>query len=163
MIFYCLALVTVLLDQATKWTAVHGVDSGPVFGDFLRITLTYNTGAAFGVFPGARAPFIIISSVAALGLLYANHVLPRQDRARRVPMALILGGNLGNLFDRVRSGAVTDFIDMGLGGSRWPTYNVADIAVVVGAVALAARLILEMIEERRTAVDIAARESADAR
>jgi lipoprotein signal peptidase len=64
-------------------------------------------------------------------------------------MALILGGNVGNLVDRIRLGAVTDFIDVGVGSLRWPTFNVADIAVVVGALTLAGRLIYEMMEERR--------------
>jgi signal peptidase II len=95
--------------------------------------------------------------------MYANHVLSHFDRARRIPMALILGGTLGNLVDRVRTGRVTDFIDMGIGASRWPTYNVADIAVVVGAVALAVRLVFEMVLEKQAAVEVPAGESADAR
>lgn len=163
MTFYFIALVTVMLDQSSKWAAIHVAHSGPVFGELVRLTLTYNAGAAFGLFPGARGPFIFISGTAALGLMYANHVLPRFDRARRIPMALILGGTLGNLIDRVRTGRVTDFIDMGIGETRWPTYNVADIAVVVGAIALAVRIVFETVFEKRVTVEASAGESADAR
>lgn len=147
MIFYAIAVIAVILDHLSKWAVVHYALAGPVWGDALRLTLTYNTGAAFGMFPGARGPFIVVSCVAAAGLVYANHVLPRDDRARRIPLALILGGNLGNLIDRVRLGRVTDFIDMGLGDLRWPTYNVADIAVVVGAVCLGWRLVFASARE----------------
>ncbi|MFQ5599893.1 MAG: signal peptidase II [Candidatus Krumholzibacteriia bacterium] len=168
MIFYVIAAVTALLDQASKWIVVHHVEHGPVLGELVRLTLTYNSGAAFGMFSGARAPFIVISVVAAVGLIYAHHVLPAVDRTRRIPMALILGGNLGNLVDRLRVGRVTDFIDMGFGDARWPTYNIADIAVVLGAVALALTLIVEMLQEKRTtpreaSETVAAGNSADAR
>jgi len=130
---------------------VHHLESGPILGDLLRLTLTENTGAAFGLFPGARGPFIAISLLAAVGLAYANHVLRPGDRLRRVPLALILGGNLGNLVDRVRLGRVTDFVDMGIGTARWPVYNLADVAVVLGTVSLAVALLLEMLVGRRQA------------
>lgn len=163
MIFYAIALIAVALDHLTKWAVVHYALTGPVWGDVLRLTLTYNTGAAFGMFPGARAPFIVVSCVAAAGLIYANHVLPGDDRARRIPMALILGGNLGNLIDRVRLGQVTDFIDMGLGEMRWPTYNVADIAVVVGAVWLGWRLLFESAREKRAPDALSSGQPVDTR
>jgi signal peptidase II len=139
-IFYCVALLSALLDQLCKWAVLHHVPTGPVLGDFLRITLTHNTGAAFGLFPGARTAFVVASLVAAAGLVYAHHVLPPADRARRLPMALILGGSLGNLVDRLRLGQVTDFLDVGLGELRWPTFNLADVAVVAGALSLALAL-----------------------
>ena len=161
MAFYTIALSIVVLDHSTKWAAVHLAQGGPALGDLVRLTLTYNTGAAFGLFPGARGPFVVISAMAAAGLIYAHHVLPRSEHRRRLPMALILGGILGNLVDRVRLGQVTDFIDMGIGDLRWPTYNVADIAVVVGVVTLATRLVVEMLHERRARLAVSARESAD--
>ena len=129
MIFYFTGIVIVLLDQFSKWLVIHHLENGPIVGDLLRLSLTENTGAAFGLFPGARASFIAISVLAAIGLVYANHVMRGRDRMRRLALALILGGNLGNLFDRVRLGRVTDFIDMGIGTARWPVYNLADVAV----------------------------------
>lgn len=149
MTFYLLCIVTVVLDQASKWFVVHHVENQPVLGDVVRLTLTENAGAAFGLFPGARTSFIAISLVAAIGLVYANHVMRRADR-RRILLSLILGGNLGNLVDRIRFGRVTDFIDIGIGNTRWPVFNVADIAVVIGAVGLGLMLLAEVVQERRT-------------
>ena len=151
MIFYALSISAVLLDQVSKWIVVHHLDNGPILGDVLRLTLTENTGAAFGLFPGARLSFIAISILAAVGLVYANHVMRRRDPLRRAALALILGGNLGNLVDRVRVGRVTDFIDMGIGTARWPVYNLADVAVVVGALGLGLILVAEMVAEKRGA------------
>lgn len=133
--FYITCLAVIALDQATKWCMLHRGSDRPLLGDVLRLTLTQNTGAAFGLFQGARYAFVAISVLAAGGLVYAHRVLPAHDR-RRVWLALILGGNLGNLVDRIRLGHVTDFIDMGIGTARWPVYNVADIAVVTGAAGL---------------------------
>ena len=134
--FYLVCGVVVLADQLTKWLMVHSLHNGPLLGDLLRLTLTENTGAAFGLFPGARIPFIVVSILAALGLGYANTLLRRGD-PRRVYLALVLGGNLGNLIDRLRLGHVVDFLDMGFGSARWPVYNLADVAVVAGALGLA--------------------------
>jgi len=134
--FYLWCLAVVALDQASKWWMTHHGSDRALLGDVLRLTLTRNSGAAFGLFQGARGMFVIVGLAAAAGLLYANRVLPPHDK-RRVMLGLILGGNVGNLIDRARSGRVTDFIDMGIGSVRWPVYNVADIAVVCGAVGLA--------------------------
>jgi signal peptidase II len=141
----------------------------PILGDLLRLTHTENTGAAFGLFQGARLSFVIISIAAAIGLGYANHVMRRGD-PRRVPLALILGGNLGNLVDRLRLGHVTDFIDMGIGTARWPVYNLADVAVVAGAVGLGVLLMREAPHGRAPvpapdpeAAPAAEEKSADAR
>ncbi len=149
--FYLVTLFVVVLDQASKWYVLHRLDDRPIFGDFLRLTLTENTGAAFGLFPGARAPFILISIVAAVGLAYANHTMRHGPRWRAL-LALILGGNLGNLVDRIRLGHVTDFIDMGIGTTRWPVFNIADVAVVIGAGGLGLALLADMARERRAAV-----------
>jgi signal peptidase II len=148
--FFVLSIVVVLIDQVTKWLVVHRLHDGPIVGDLLRLTLTHNTGAAFGLFPGARITFIVISVVAAAGLVYANRVIGVGD-VRRPLLALILGGNLGNLIDRIRLGHVIDFIDMGFGSTRWPVYNFADVAVVVGAVGLAVWMLVDSESVRRRA------------
>lgn len=163
MIFYAVAILVLGLDQLSKWAVLHHGHAGPVCGDLVRITLTHNTGAAFGLFPGARTPFIIATLLAAAGLVYAHRVLPAADRARRIPMALILGGSMGNLFDRVRAGRVTDFIDVGVGDWRWPTFNAADIAVVVGAVALGWRIAWDLMCEHRAAAAAKSRSATGAR
>jgi len=149
--FYAVTVLVVLLDQASKWFVLNRLEDRPILGDWFRLTLTQNTGAAFGLFPGARAPFIAISIVAAIGLAYANHTM-RHGRRWKILLALILGGNLGNLVDRIRLGHVTDFLDMGIGTTRWPVFNLADVAVVIGAAGLGVALLADTARERRAAV-----------
>ena len=112
----------------------------PVFGDWFRWRLVYNPGAAFGLHAGpySRVIFTVLT-VAALGILARVYQTTRDgDRGRVLAVALVTGGALGNLLDRLRSGlGVVDFIDIGLGDTRWPTFNVADIAVTSGALLLA--------------------------
>jgi signal peptidase II len=148
--FFALGIAVAAADQVAKWLVVHRLHDGPIAGDLLRLTLTHNTGAAFGLFPGARLSFIVVSVVAALGLVYAHRVLAPGD-ARRPLLALILGGNLGNLVDRIRLGHVVDFIDMGIGTARWPVYNLADVAVVLGAAGLAVWMLAGSGSARRRA------------
>jgi signal peptidase II len=113
----------------------------PVVGEWIRLTLVYNPGAAFGINVGEHSRWVFIAlTVAALvilGRLY--HATRRGDTLRVSSLALVCGGALGNLIDRVKpnSRGVVDFLDLGIGDSRWPTFNVADIAVSMGAVLLA--------------------------
>ena len=139
-LFLACAAVVVVLDQITKWMASARLELGePVslFGDFVRLTLVHNTGAAFGLFPGSRGPFIVISIVAIGVVLYLFLRETHRNALNRVLLGCILGGAIGNLIDRVRLGWVVDFIDMGLGQTRWPVFNVADSAVTLGVVFLA--------------------------
>ena len=138
------AAIVVVVDQITKqifwkyFVAGHHVD---VIPGVLRITLVKNSGAAFGLFDGGRI-FFIIASVIAIGfILYLGFRLPASERYKRTLLGLILGGAVGNLIDRVYDGAVIDFIEMGVMGHWWPVYNVADIAVSVGAVLLLIHLL----------------------
>lgn len=112
-----------------------------VYGVFVRFTLVYNPGAAFGLHVGEHSRWIFMTltiiALIILGRLYRS--TPVGDHARVLALALVCGGAVGNLLDRVRSTeGVVDFIDMGLSDStRWPTFNVADMAVSVGAILLA--------------------------
>lgn len=114
-----------------------------VVGDYVRLTYIYNPGAAFGIHLGeySRIIFLVLSLV-ALGALAAMYwATPARDRVRLTSIALICGGAIGNLIDRVRSEAgVVDFVDVGIGDLRWPVFNVADIAVTTGAIFLALSL-----------------------
>ncbi len=114
-----------------------------LIGEYLRLTYIFNPGAAFGIHLGAasRGVFLTLSLVALVALLGMYHVTPARARGRLIAIALIIGGALGNLVDRVRHAhGVVDFLDMGVGTVRWPVFNVADVAVTVGAVILAASL-----------------------
>jgi signal peptidase II len=136
------ALVVVVLDQITKAAIVGAFARGEqvsVLGKVLRIGHAQNTGAVFGIMKGAGRFFTIFSIVAAV-VLVAAILLARRVPARvRVGLGLVLGGALGNLIDRLRLGAVVDFIDIGVSdGIRWPSFNVADLAITAGIVLLLA-------------------------
>jgi signal peptidase II len=140
LLFGLCAAAVVVLDQTTKALASARLflsDPVPVLGDVVRLTLVHNTGAAFGLFPGSRLPFIIVSVLAIAVVIYLYTRDAYQGAAQRVLLGCILGGAIGNLADRVRLGWVVDFIDVGLGGTRWPVFNVADSAVTVGVILLA--------------------------
>ena len=120
-----------------------------VLGSFLRLTYIHNPGAAFGIYLGEFSRVIFMGlSVAALVILTLMYwYTPASDRGRLLAIALICAGALGNLLDRIRSPhGVVDFVDVGFGQWRWPVFNVADMAVTVGAVVLALSL---WREERR--------------
>ena len=131
------------LDFFTKSMATKMVRQLPqdVYGEWIRFTLVYNPGAAFGLHVGqySRWIFMVLTMVALviLGRLFA--ATRPGDAIRTVSLALVCGGAVGNLIDRInlsRAGVV-DFIDIGFGDSRWPTFNVADMAVSIGAFLLA--------------------------
>ena len=129
-----------LLDQATKQVALHALAPHfpvPVLGDFLRLTLIHNRGAAFGLTIGGPLVHTAVA-VGALGLLaWMYRGLPAQARLQRGALALVLGGALGNIVDRVRLHEVVDFIDVGLSEAwRWPVFNVADSCVTIGVLLL---------------------------
>jgi signal peptidase II len=131
-------------DQITKLIAVDALAPAymphPVLGEGLRLTLVYNPGAAFGLHVGEYSRWIfLVLTVAAMGLLWQLwRETAHGDLRRVVAIALVSAGALGNLVDRVRSArGVVDFIDVGVGTLRWPTFNVADMAVSCGAILLA--------------------------
>ena len=139
-LFLACAAIVLGLDQAAKALASGRLLLGepvPVLGDFLRLTLVHNRGAAFGLFPGSRVPFIIVSVLAIAVVLYLFARDAYRSALSRVLLGSILGGALGNLIDRVRLGYVVDFIEVGVGSLRWPVFNVADSAVTLGVLILA--------------------------
>lgn len=114
-----------------------------LLGDWVRLTYIYNPGAAFGIYLGeySRIIFLVLSLVALGALLAMYWVTPARDRVRLAAIALVCGGAVGNLIDRVRSPrGVVDFMDIGIGTTRWPVFNVADVAVTTGAILLALSL-----------------------
>lgn len=102
----------------------------------LRISLSKNTGAVLGILSGSRTLLISVTILSVLVLMLFAHRMRFAPVSKRIYIGLIFGGAFGNLIDRIATGEVLDFIDMGIGAYRWPTYNVADIAVTVGAALL---------------------------
>ena len=143
-LFWTVALAVVMLDVITKALAVAFLVPQrmphEVLGDSVRLTLVYNPGAAFGLHVGPDSRWIfMVLTFAALAILWKLYEQTRlDDRWRTLALALVCGGAVGNLIDRVRSPlGVVDFIDIGFGDMRWPTFNVADMAVSTGAFLLA--------------------------
>jgi len=143
-LFWSLVAGVVATDVITKIAAVRLLPGQRVpqnvFGEVVRLTLVYNPGAAFGLNlgPWSREIFLVLTVIALviLGRLYRS--TRPGDALRVIALGLVCGGAIGNLIDRVRSPiGVVDFMDIGFRDWRWPTFNVADIAVSTGAFLLA--------------------------
>jgi signal peptidase II len=138
-----LSAVIIGLDLWTKALALAHLqlhESVPVIDGLLNWTLTYNLGAAFSFLSDAggwqRWFFSALAVGVSLLLAFWLSRIPRHDWRQAAPFALIIGGALGNLVDRVRYGHVVDFIDAYWGSYHWPAFNIADSAIVVGAIGL---------------------------
>jgi signal peptidase II len=143
-LFWGTLITVVALDLTTKLIAAATLSPQhiphEILGNHLRLTLVYNPGAAFGLNLGAYSRWIFMALTAgALVILGRLYQATRQtDYLRVLALGLVCGGAVGNLIDRIRSATgVVDFIDVGIGDLRWPTFNVADMAVSVGAFLLA--------------------------
>lgn len=141
MIAFLTAIGVFVLDRASKWqveTRVGAYDSIPAIPGFLNIVKSQNPGVAFGIFSEAtshhRTPVLVAVSILAViilaGMLWR---IERQDRPTAIGLSLVFGGALGNVFDRVSRGTVTDFLDVYFGSYHWYTFNLADTAICIGA------------------------------
>jgi len=151
-----IAAVVIVLDRVSKDWITKNLEPGRaivVWPHVFRITHVLNTGAAFSMFEGANSPtlvrnLLVAFSIAAVVVVLA--LLWRMGRAvtlTSVALALILGGALGNLYDRVKFAYVVDFLEVHIIHYHWPDFNVADSAIVVGA----CLLLLEMLRPQRPA------------
>jgi len=136
-----IAVVVLAADQVTKGLVVKSIpehEQIPLLPHFFNLTHTKNAGAAFGLFSDSPAPWktallIIVSGallLAVAGIVWKSRHLHWETS---LGLALILGGALSNLFDRIRAGRVVDFLDVYFRNYHWPTFNLADSAIVVGA------------------------------
>lgn len=115
-----------------------------ILGDFLRFVYVRNPGSAMGLFPVGRGFLVSVSIAASIFLVYLYRTADPALRLRKIGMAAILGGALGNLIDRIfYGGLVVDFIDVGLGTSRFYTFNFADVGVSIGGAILFLCILLE--------------------
>lgn len=143
-VFWRTMILVVLLDVATKEWARHQLVPEhmprPLVGDSFRLTLVYNPGAAFGIHVGehSRWVFMALTIAAIFVLAHLYRAAQPTDGARVLALGLVMGGAVGNLINRIWSErGVVDFLDIGIGVHRWPTFNLADIGVSVGAGLLA--------------------------
>ena len=146
---WIVALCILIADQITKQWVLKRLVSGdimPVVGEYLSFTHVRNPGIAFGLHLGAWSrPFFVLTALLVLGALVAFYrTVPRSDRLRRLSIAVLCAGAIGNLIDRIRwTEGVVDFIRLAILGYEWPIFNVADMAVTSGAILLGISLLAE--------------------
>jgi signal peptidase II len=152
---FLIAFLIVVLDRLAKWAIAAKIplhDSVQVIPGFFRLTHVQNRGAAFGLFAdspsdwkiAALVLFSVIALIIVLALLWKNS---HSMTTTGMGLALILGGAVGNLWDRLVSGHVTDFLLFYVGSYQWPAFNVADSAIVLGA----GLLVIEILFAKPTA------------
>ncbi|MDW2994870.1 MAG: signal peptidase II [Alphaproteobacteria bacterium] len=158
-------LGVVILDQFSKGVLLYLITGGvPLFGaawdvvpvpylmtpvlNFFNIVFTWNPGTSFSLFRalGESAPVLIILATSGIILWILYYLFHKAQRYEILPLALIAGGAIGNLIDRIRFGAVVDFLDFHIGGYHWPAFNIADICIVVG---VGLYLIMWYVERRK--------------
>lgn len=135
------AAVAIFIDQSAKWLILEQMTQSPgaiPLTPFLSITLGFNTGVSFGIFGEtfARSPYLLSVLLAAIVAVMCSILWRTRSAREAAGYGLIIGGALGNIADRLRLGAVVDFIDLHYAGWHWPTFNTADIAIFCGAALL---------------------------
>jgi len=135
-LFLLICLATLAVDQVTKAVLSQNLTHGkfvPLIGQWVGVRLVHNAASAFGLVRAAWVPLVCGAVISAALLAYVARGALRRHPRLAVPLSLVLGGSLGNLVDRLRSGGVTDFIDFRV----WPVFNTADAAITVGVALLA--------------------------
>ena len=154
--FLTALMIALVIDFLTKTWAERTLllyTPIPLIGQFFRLTLGYNTGVAFGLFANGGVGPLILTGIIILILAVW---LARALRAGEIPpvaafpIGMILGGAIANFADRLPDGRVTDFLDFGLGATRFPTFNLADSFIVMGVAVL---LLISLAPKNRTEVE----------
>jgi len=148
-LFATLAIGTVVADQVTKGLVVSALAVGErieVLGELLRIVHGRNSGMLFGLLPQSATAFAIVS-LGVIALIVWYHSRVGRSLFTSMALGLLLGGAIGNLIDRLRYGAVVDFVDMGIGSWRFYTYNIADAAISTSIVILVALALFPRLAE----------------
>lgn len=151
--FFCwlpVIAIVLLLDQISKQAALHSLAFAEpkVILPFLNFTLIYNTGVSFGFLHGAlgdwQQTFFITTTIAiSLAITVWLYRLPEGQRLTATALSLIIGGAIGNLIDRIRFGYVIDFLSFHLGSWHFAVFNLADVAISLGAILIIATIIFE--------------------
>ena len=153
--FWSIAIVIAVLDFITKRMIENSLERGQtveVIGDFLRFTLGYNTGIAFGISLGGESSRVLLIAVTMLtmGLIvWLFRTVDATHKLQIIAFGLIMGGAIGNLLDRAfGKQGVVDFIDVGIGPTRFWTFNIADSGITVGAILLILASLFEKHPQR---------------
>lgn len=149
--FTLVAGAVVVLDQLSKAWVLNAIPlyrSVQVIPGFFSLTHVHNPGGAFGFFAQNDSPlrhwlFLIATTVALVLILYFYHQTPKTHQGLGIALAMIFGGAVGNVLDRLRFGKVVDFLDVFIGHYHWPTFNVADSAVTIGVAIFVLHLVFK--------------------
>jgi signal peptidase II len=151
---YCIiVLLTVIIDQWSKFLVVESLQlyqSVPIVPGLFNLVYVTNSGAAFSLLADFDSPwrhyfFLTVGTLAVIGISYTAWKLAPISRVYPWALGLIAGGAIGNLIDRIRVGAVVDFLDFFIGRYHWPAFNVADSAICIGALTF---LVINLLEAR---------------
>ena len=169
-VIYITAAAVVILDQISKYiikSSMQLYESFDVLGSFFKITYIENAGMAFGIQMGSRPVFVALSILAAIIVFFYLMRIPNEQFLFRFSLALIMGGAIGNLIDRIAVGRVVDFLDVeffdvslpafkflfidfpGYSLTRWPVFNVADSAVTCGMIILIWYILFQKAPEKK--------------
>lgn len=134
-------LGTIVLDQVTKWAALTFLSTPPYkieVAPFFDLSLGFNTGVSFGVFGDlfSNQQWPLVTMTIAIAMVLTVWAVRTDRLFETVAIALMAGGAFGNIIDRIRQGAVTDFLDFHVKGLHWPAFNFADVFICVGAASL---------------------------
>lgn len=153
LILLAVGVVVLAVDQLSKALVVANMALGSsvrVLGDWIMLWHVRNEGAAFSLFQGGTLLFLVVTVVALGMIVYFHRAFAGRSLWLQALLGLILGGTLGNFIDRLRQGYVTDFVSVGVGSVRFPTFNVADSSIVVGIGILV--VVLMLLDRQQEAV-----------
>lgn len=139
--------VVVMLDQITKYMIVSNMTEGmsiPIIDQVFHLTFVLNPGAAFGLLEHNREFFIIMAILVLMFVVYMRKKILEEPLPIQIGIALFVGGALGNLIDRMKTGLVVDFFDFRI----WPVFNIADIAICLGVGVMIWSIIREELKSR---------------
>jgi len=152
---FCVAGLTIFLDQLTKYLTVKNISlysNIEIIDGLFNLTYVQNPGGAFGFLAQqsdiVRAVvFIFVSSLALILIGYFYYTTPKEFSVLSTGFALIFGGAIGNLIDRIRFGKVVDFLDVYIGNYHWPAFNIADSAICVGVIIFSYHILFKKMPE----------------
>ncbi len=151
-----IALIVIAIDQVTKYLVTSNLPLGGAWSPFpgpnpiFQIIYTTNTGAAFGLFKDLGPVFVLVAIVVISFIIAYARRLSDDQGLLSVALGFMLGGSFGNLIDRLRlGGAVVDFIDVGIGATRWYTSNVSDMSIVLGVILLGISMLREERQQKK--------------
>jgi len=155
---YGIAAAVFALDRLTKWiveSRVSFTDTYKVIPGFFDIVRSENRGVAFGVFNDSPSEWrttllVVLSLAAVVGIGFMLRKARDMDQASVWALSLILGGAAGNVFDRILRGRVTDFLELYVGDHHWPTFNVADSAIVIAS----GVLVVDLLRPKRKVANV---------